>query len=109
MIERLYIEAKDAPRSEFDNSDPIMDVFHQLPYFCCPNFILDREIQEDISRYQYCEDTGTQPYRGTYGETPAKWISIHFILKNSIGLFENEHRKRYMKHQEMKNKTKGKY
>ena len=107
MIGDLYEEAMEA-KSEF-SGDPILDVFHQLPYFCCPNYILEKEIQEDIQRYSYCEDTGTQPYPGNYGDVPSKWLSIHFILKNAIGISQNEYRKKYQKNMEHKhNLKKGK-
>ena len=103
MIGDLYAEAQEL-QSEF-SSDPILDVFYQLPYFCCPNIILDKEIQEDIQRYVYCEDTKTQPYPGNYGDVPAKWMSIHFILKNAMALSQNEYRKKYKKKMEQKNKV----
>ena len=74
-------------------------------FFCCPNIILDQKTQEDIQRYLYCEDTKTQPYPGNYGDVPAKWMSIHFIIKNSIAISQNEGRKKYMKRAETKNKS----
>ena len=87
MIGDLYDEAREAHLgSGSDDGDPILDVFHQLPYFCCPNIVLDNNIQKDIQMYQYCEDTKTQPFTGRYGDTPYKWIIIHFTLKNTIGL-----------------------
>ena len=103
MIGDLYAEANEF-KSEFSD-DPILDVFHQLPFFCCPNIILDQKTQEDIQRYLYCEDTKTQPYPGNYGDVPAKWMSIHFIIKNSIAISQNEGRKKYMKRAETKNKS----
>tara|TARA_R100000808_G_C2122341_1_gene133363 strand:- start:53 stop:382 length:330 start_codon:yes stop_codon:yes gene_type:complete len=106
MIEKLHKEAKELKRDEFSTSDPALDVFHQLLFFCCPNIILDKKIQEDISRYVYCEDTMTQPYPGTYGDVPAKWTSIHFTLKNSIQLRENEFRKKYQRKMQSKKNNK---
>ena len=101
MIGELYEEAKDMSSDDSDN--PIVGVLHQLPYFCCPNIILDRQIQDDIQRYIYCEDTGTQPYPGDYGDVPAKWMTIHFILKGSISASQNEYRKEYQRKMKIKN------
>ena len=106
MIGDLYVEAKDLQHEE--SSDPILDVFFQLSYFCCPNIILNEKIQKDIQRYVYCEDTKTQPYPGSYGDVPAKWMSIHFILRNAINLSNNEYRKKYQKKMEAKMKNKNK-
>lgn len=109
MVGDLYIEAKETHKVRgSDESDPILDVYHQLPYFCCPNVVLDNDVQSDIQRYVYCKDTGTQPYEGSYGDTPHKWLSIHFALKNSMFLQENEHKKRYMKKMEQQRKRKTK-
>ena len=104
MIGSLYVESREIQSDLSD--DPILAVFHQLPYFCCPDTILDRKIQEDISRYVYCEDTKTQPYPGDYGDVPAKWLSIHFILRNAINLSHNEYRKEYQNKMKAKEKTK---
>ena len=109
MIGDLYDEAREAHLgSGSDDGDPILDVFHQLPYFCCPNIVLDNNIQKDIQMYQYCEDTKTQPFTGRYGDTPYKWIIIHFTLKNTIGLQHNEMRKKYRRDMERKSKIKNK-
>tara|TARA_Y100000593_G_scaffold92335_1_gene183613 strand:- start:26052 stop:26384 length:333 start_codon:yes stop_codon:yes gene_type:complete len=94
MIGQLYAEAAEIYENKGSDGDPIIDTFYQLPYFCCNNVILDTEIQEDIQRYIYCEDTKVQAYPGTYGETPAKWIAIHFLLKGAMYLNEAETRKR---------------
>tara|TARA_R110002020_G_scaffold10104_11_gene39203 strand:+ start:812 stop:1141 length:330 start_codon:yes stop_codon:yes gene_type:complete len=107
MIKQLYLESKEVSRDEFSSSDPALDVFHQLFYFCCPNVILDKKIQEDISRYVYCEDTMTKPYPGNYGDVPAKWTSIHFTLKNTMQLRENEYRKKYQRKMQSSKNKKG--
>ena len=39
------------------------------------------ENQKDIQRYIYCQDFNTQPYPGSYGEQPFKWIEKSFIIK----------------------------
>ncbi len=102
MIKKLYNEASKLSNDMSD--DPIVDVLYQLPYFCCPNVILDQEIQDDISMYVYCEDTKTQPFPGTYGDVPAKWLHIHFFLKNAISARQAEYRKKYERKLKQKSK-----
>ena len=104
MIRDLYAESKDI--NSDDSFDPILDVFYQVSYFCCPNIILDNEIQKDIQRYIYCEDTKTPPYPGNYGDVPVKWMNIHFILRNAVAISQNEERKKYQKKMESKVKNK---
>ena len=105
MIKSLYEESKEYSEDSSEGQS-ILDVLYQLPYFCCNNTILNQEIQEDIQRYIYCEDTKTQPYPGVYGDVPGKWMSIHFIIKSAISISEGEYRKKYMK--KIKEKNKGK-
>ena len=109
MIGDLYIEAKETYNVRgSDENDPILDVYHQLPYFCCPNVVLDMDIQSDIQRYIYCKEAQTQPYEGSYGDVPFKWLSIHFALRNSIELQQSEHRKKYQRKLEQQRKKKEK-
>ena len=49
-------------------------VVKQLPFFACPNVLLDAQSQKDISRYIYSQQFGISPYKGTYGEQPHKWV-----------------------------------
>ena len=41
-------------------------------------------MQRDIERYIYCEQFNVQPYPGSYGEQPAKWVRRAFIIKNTL-------------------------
>ena len=66
---------------EFDVSQ---SVNAQLPFFTCRNYFISKEIQQDIERYIYCKELGISPYRGSYGEQPAKWVDRFFIIKNSM-------------------------
>lgn len=62
----------------------------QLPFFCCPNNILDKRLQRDIQRYIYCEQFGISPYRGSYGEQPARWVDKAFVIKKALAEKEKE-------------------
>jgi len=59
-------------------------VVRQLPFFTCPNVLLDKQAQKDISRYIYSQQFGISPYRGTYGEQPSKWVEKSFLIKSII-------------------------
>jgi|TARA_R100000789_G_scaffold46550_1_gene47218 hypothetical protein len=52
----------------------------QLPFFSCPNIILDQKAQDDISRYVYCEKFNTPAYGGSFGEHPSKWIHKSYVI-----------------------------
>tara|TARA_R110000737_G_scaffold48197_6_gene68565 strand:- start:136 stop:492 length:357 start_codon:yes stop_codon:yes gene_type:complete len=57
-------------------------VMAQLPFFACNNILLDRESQKDIARYMYSKEFGVSPYKGNYGEQPARWIAKSFLIKS---------------------------
>ena len=63
----------------------INSIITQLPFFACKMVVYDKKVQKDIQRYIYCEKFNVQPYPGSYGEQPAKWIEKTFIIKNEIG------------------------
>ncbi len=68
----------------------LINIFEQLPFFCCNNIILDEESQEDISRYVYCTETNTPAYSGSYEDTPSIWIDKYYIIKNAIAVREKQ-------------------
>jgi len=59
-------------------------VVKQLPFFTCPNVLLDKQSQKDISRYVYAKQFGIPPYTGSYGEQPQKWVEKSFLIKSTI-------------------------
>ena len=61
----------------------------QLPFFTCRNIIFDKDIQKDIKRYLYCKDLGINPYKGSYGEQPAKWVDSYFVMRKAFAELEN--------------------
>ena len=65
-------------------SSTIKDVFDQLPFFSCSNHFIDTDLQKDISRYLYCDDTKTPPYSGSYQDLPAIWKEKHFLIKSAM-------------------------
>jgi len=59
-------------------------IMAQLPFFACPNIMLNKEAQNDISRFIYSKDFGVNPYPGSYGEQPVRWIAKSFLIKGLI-------------------------
>ena len=66
---------------EFDVSQSINA---QLPFFSCMNHVIDKKTQRDIQRYLYCKELGISPYKGSYGEQPAKWVDKFFLIKRAL-------------------------
>ena len=66
------------------------NIYEQLPFFVCPNHIVDEKDQKDISRYIYSKDTNTPPYRGSYGDTPSVWVQKYYIIKQALSLRESK-------------------
>ena len=65
-------------------------VISQLPFFACQNILMDNKIQKDIERYVYCEKFGVPPYRGSYGDQPAKWVDRSFSIRTAIAKKEKK-------------------
>ena len=61
----------------------------QIPFFTCPNHFYNRDISKDIERYSYCNDNGVQPYPGSFGEQPAKWVKKYFTIKSAFAKKES--------------------
>ena len=69
--------------------DVAQSVNAQLPFFTCKNIVFDTEIQKDIQRYIYCNETGVPPYEGGYDNQPALWLDRYFIIKKAFAKKEN--------------------
>jgi len=64
--------------------DIAKSVVSQIPFFACKNIFFDKEVQNDIRRYIYCEKFGVAPYKGSYGEQPFNWVQRAFEIKNAL-------------------------
>ena len=91
---QLLKKESEEHRGKGNNFSTLNNVYEQLPFFCCNNNILDSYCQKDISRYIYSIDTNTQPYRGSYGEIPATWVSKYYIIKQALELRANKLREK---------------
>jgi hypothetical protein len=83
IMELLVDEVKEnnAKGSSFNIAESVVK---QLPFFACPNVLLNSQAQKDISRYVYSQQFGINPYKGTYGEQPQKWVEKSFLIKSII-------------------------
>jgi len=83
IMELLVDEVKEnnAKGSSFNIAESVVK---QLPFFACPNVLLNSQAQKDISRYVYSQQFDISPYKGTYGEQPYKWVEKSFLIKKVI-------------------------
>ena len=83
VIELLIDEVKKSNK-EGSNFNIAKSIIKQLPFFACPNVLLNKQAQKDISRYLYSKQFNVSPYKGSYGEQPHKWVEKSFLIKNVI-------------------------
>ena len=66
------------------NFDIVSSVSQQLPFFSCNNFSIDKNCQKDIAKYLYCKEFNVQPFDGSFGKQPKKWIDKVNTIKHCI-------------------------
>ena len=87
----LIIEETKMMNAKHEKSfDISSSVQSQVPFFACQNFIFDKEIQQDIERYVYCENFKTPAYSGCYDEQPARWVQKSFLIKKNLNKLQNK-------------------
>lgn len=99
IFDELVKEVK-LRNEEGHNFDIASSVSKQLPFFCCPNVFISKEMRRDLQRYLYCKDANISAYPGDYSKQPALWVDKHFIFKSAISKkqdMEIEKRKREAK------------
>ena len=84
-IDLLCMELKEH-RKKGNSFTDLENIYEHLPFFVCKNYLIDEKAQKDISRYIYSKDTGTPPYSGSYGDTPAIWVQKYYTIKQAIAL-----------------------
>ena len=89
VIEQLINEAEEWNKRG-KSFDVALSVAKQLPFFCCPNKILNTEDQKVIQRYIYCKEFGVPAYPGAYGEQPGRWVEKSFVIKNALAKIEKD-------------------
>jgi len=84
VIDSIIEETKTANEKHGKSFDKARSVSAQLPFFACKNILLNQEIQNDISRYVYCEKFNVPAYSGAYGDQPYRWIQKSMTIGNAV-------------------------
>ena len=84
VIDLIIEETREMNEKQNKSFDIAASVQIQLPFFACQNILFDKEIQQDIERYVYCENFKTPAYTGSYDEQPALWVAKSYIIKQSL-------------------------
>ena len=84
VIDLLIEEAKEFNEKQGKDFDLCQSILSQLPFFACPNVLMDKDIHKDIERYIYCEKFGLPPYKGSYGDQPYRWVNRSFAIKVAL-------------------------
>ena len=103
----LYRESEISRHGKGSAMDIYLDIFQQLPFFCCINMFLDDDVQKTINRYMYCKNTGVPAYSGSYGDQPYVWKEIYFLLNSAFNQRDKMQRaKQEQKMNQQKNNSK---
>ena len=90
VIDLIIAETKQVNEDQGKDFDIAQSVVSQMPFFACMNIFFDNKIQKDIQRYIYCEKFGIPPYKGSYGEQPARWVGRAFAIKAALAKKEKK-------------------
>ena len=90
VVDLIIEETREMNTTHNKSFDVSASVQSQLPFFSCQNFIFDKEIQQDIERYIYCENFKTPAYSGCYGEQPNRWVQKSFLIKKALNKLQNK-------------------
>ena len=90
MVDLIIDETKIMNLEHNKSFDISSSVKSQIPFFACSNFVFDKEIQQDIERYVYCDNFKTPAYPGCYDEQPARWVQKSFLIKKTLNRLQNK-------------------
>ena len=87
----LIIEETTQVNEEQNKSfDVAESLVAQIPFFACNNIFFDRQINQDIEKYLYCEKFNVPPFKGSFEEQPAMWVKRTFAIKTAIAKKEKK-------------------
>ena len=92
VIDSIIEETKTVNEEQGKSFDIARSVSAQLLFFACKNKMLSQEMQNDISRYVYCEKFNVPAYNGAYGDQPRKWIQKSMLIGNAINKKRSENK-----------------
>ena len=90
VIDLIIEETREMNAKNNKSFDISASVQSQLPFFACQNILFDKEIQNDIERYIYCDNFKTPAYSGSYDEQPARWVQKSFLIKKNLNKIQNK-------------------
>jgi hypothetical protein len=90
VIDLIIEETKEMNETMDKSFEVASSIKSQLPFFACNNIIYNKEIQNDIERYIYCDNFKTPAYPGCYDEQPARWVQKSFLIKKNLNKIQNK-------------------
>ena len=100
-IRRLEVESWKIQTKGNDISI-LTSIWDQLPFFCCPNQVLNSDMQKDISKYIFSKDAHVPVYPGSYGDQPKLWIDKYNIIKSAFNTRRELHERKIKLKQQQK-------
>ena len=102
VINLLIAETREMNNTMGKSFDIGSSVSQQLPFFSCPNIIINKKHQKDISKYIYCKEFNVPPYPGSYESQPYRWILKSNIIKTAISKVEDRQYRKAKRDAEIK-------
>ena len=70
------------------NVDSYYSISKQIPFFGCPDKLMEREASDSFAMYNYCKEFGVPPHEGSFSQQPNKWIETAFLIRALINKWE---------------------
>ena len=102
VVKLLIAETKETNKKMGKSFDIVNSVSQQLPFFSCMNIMLDKQAQNDISKYLYCKKFNVPPFKGSYEEQSFKWTAKINIIEVAMAKRDERIRNKAQKQAEMK-------
>ena len=77
-------------------------ILSHIPFFTCSNHFLDKELQRDIQRYNYCSKMKVSPDTGSYGNQPKKWIDKCNVIEKMLNYIQKKEYNKSIKSNELR-------
>jgi hypothetical protein len=90
VVDLVIEETKQVNIEQGKSFDITESLIAQIPFFACNNRFFDRQVNQDIEKYLYCEKFNVPPYTGSYEEQPALWVRRAFAIKSAIAKKEKK-------------------
>ena len=102
LLKEEVIEHNKKHNKKFEIHQSILS---HVPFFTCTNHFLDKDLQRDIQRYNYCIKMKVPPYKGSYGNQPKKWIDKCNIIEKMLNYIQKKEYNKSIKSNELRSKS----